>query len=173
MVPVGVWSLGWSVGACRLWGRFEILYGYVNGALRFKLCHLWWVLGGVILLFKPAWFMLLVLWTLYSVSAFAFRAVSTSGCGVLFVFGPHLIPTLDSYELSVRSVRIPWDGCYYGRSCFGCDSFSESHPGLFGCVFNLVNPHEACLLVLSVKGGDVGQEVLLLLFQFYFLVVFT
>ena len=30
--------------------------------------------------------MLLVLWTLYSVSALAFRAVSTSGCGVLFVF---------------------------------------------------------------------------------------
>ena len=42
LVPVGVWSLGWSVGTCRLWGWFEILYGYVNGALRFKLCRLWW-----------------------------------------------------------------------------------------------------------------------------------
>ena len=38
-------------------------------------------LGSVILLFKPAWFMLLVLWTLYSVSALAFRAVSTKSCG--------------------------------------------------------------------------------------------
>ena len=101
LVPVGVWSLGWLVGACRLWGQFEILYGYVNGALRFKLCRLWWdfyfallcpngCLGSVILLFKPAWFMLLVLWTLYSVSVFAFRAVSTKSCGVLFVFGPKL-----------------------------------------------------------------------------------
>ena len=36
---------------------------------------------------------------------------------------------------------------------------------LFGCVFNVVNPHEACFLVLSVEGGDVGQEVLLLLFS--------
>ena len=52
-------------------------------------------------------------------------------------------------------------------------SFSESHPSLFGCVFNMVNPHEACFLVLSVEGGDVGQEVLLLLFQFCFLVVCT
>ena len=42
LVPVGVWSLGWSVGARRLWGRFEILYGYVNGDLRFRLCRLWW-----------------------------------------------------------------------------------------------------------------------------------
>ena len=31
--------------------------------------------------------MLLVLWTLYSVGALAFRAVSTKSCGVLFVFG--------------------------------------------------------------------------------------
>ena len=98
LVPVGVWSLGWLFGAHRLWGRFEILYGYVNGALRFELCRLWWdfyfallypngCLGSVIfLLFKPAWFMLLVLWTLYSVDAFAFRAVSTKSCGVLFVW---------------------------------------------------------------------------------------
>ena len=42
LVPVGVGSLGWSVGACLLWGQFEILYGYVNGALRFKLCRLRW-----------------------------------------------------------------------------------------------------------------------------------
>ena len=34
--------------------------------------------------------MLLVLWTLYSVSVFAFRAVSTKSCGVLFVFWPKL-----------------------------------------------------------------------------------
>ena len=34
--------------------------------------------------------MLLVLWTLYSVSALAFRAVSTKSCGILFVFGPNL-----------------------------------------------------------------------------------
>ena len=34
--------------------------------------------------------MLLVLWTLYNVSAFPFRAVSTKSCGVLFVFGPKL-----------------------------------------------------------------------------------
>ena len=101
LVPVGMWSLGWSVGSCHLWGRFEILYSYVNGALHFKLCRLWWdfyfpllcpngCLGSVILLFKPAWFMLLVLWTLYSVSAFTFRAVSTKSCGVLFVFGVKL-----------------------------------------------------------------------------------
>ena len=37
LVPVGVWSLSWSVGARRLWGQFEILYGYVNGALCFEL----------------------------------------------------------------------------------------------------------------------------------------
>ena len=30
--------------------------------------------------------MLLVLWTLYSVSALAFRAVSARSCGVLLVF---------------------------------------------------------------------------------------
>ena len=34
--------------------------------------------------------MLLVLWTLYSVSAFAFRAVSTKSRGVFFVFRPKL-----------------------------------------------------------------------------------
>ena len=32
LLPVGVWSLGWLTGTCRLWGRFEILYSYVNGA---------------------------------------------------------------------------------------------------------------------------------------------
>ena len=55
MVPVGVWSLGWSVGACCLWGSFEILYGYVNGALRFKLCRLWWVFTLLYFVQMGAW----------------------------------------------------------------------------------------------------------------------
>ena len=40
LVPVGVWSLGWSVGAFRLWGWFEILYSYVNGVYvsNFAIC---------------------------------------------------------------------------------------------------------------------------------------
>ena len=127
LVPVGVWSLGWSVGACRLWGRFEILYGYVNGALRFKLCHLWWdfyfallclngCLGSVILLFKPAWFMLLVLWTLYSVSAFTFRAVSTKSCGVLFVFGLKLA-ILEFWRVGEQGERFP---CFPGLVIMVC-----------------------------------------------------
>ena len=40
LLPVGVWSLGWLAGTCCLWGRFEILYSNVNGALRLKPYHL-------------------------------------------------------------------------------------------------------------------------------------
>ena len=40
LLTVGVWSLGWLAGACLLWGQFEILYSYVNGALRLKPYHL-------------------------------------------------------------------------------------------------------------------------------------
>ena len=36
LLPVGVWSLGWLAGTCCLWGQFEILYIYVNGALRLE-----------------------------------------------------------------------------------------------------------------------------------------
>ena len=42
LLSIGVWSLGWLASTCRLWGRFEILYSYVKGALRLKPCHLWW-----------------------------------------------------------------------------------------------------------------------------------
>ena len=38
--PVGVWGLDWPAGTCHLWGPFEILYSYVNGALRLKPYHL-------------------------------------------------------------------------------------------------------------------------------------
>ena len=41
-LPVGVWSLDWLAGTCHLWGRFEILYSYVNGALHLRPYHLWW-----------------------------------------------------------------------------------------------------------------------------------
>ena len=44
LLPIGVWSLGWLVGTCCLWGRFEILYSYVNGALRLKTYHPSWIL---------------------------------------------------------------------------------------------------------------------------------
>ena len=40
LLPVGVWSLDWLAGTFRLWGQFEILYSYVNGALRLKPYHL-------------------------------------------------------------------------------------------------------------------------------------
>ena len=40
LLPEGVWSLNWLAGTCHLWGRFEILYSYVNGALRLKPYHL-------------------------------------------------------------------------------------------------------------------------------------
>ena len=101
LVPVGVWSLGWSVGACHLWGRFEIFvwlceWGFTFRTLPFLMRFYFALLcpngclGSVIILLKPAWFMLLVLWTLYSDSALTFPAVSTKSCGVLFVFGPNL-----------------------------------------------------------------------------------
>ena len=40
LLPVGVLSLDWLAGTCHLWGQFEILYSYVNGALRLKPYHL-------------------------------------------------------------------------------------------------------------------------------------
>ena len=40
LLPVGLWSLGWLASTCHLWGQFEILYSYVNGALRLKPYHL-------------------------------------------------------------------------------------------------------------------------------------
>ena len=40
LLPIGVWSLGWLAGTCSLWGRFEILYSYVSGALHLKPYHL-------------------------------------------------------------------------------------------------------------------------------------
>ena len=39
-LPIGVYNLGWLSGTCHLWRGFEILYSYVNGALRMKLYHL-------------------------------------------------------------------------------------------------------------------------------------
>ena len=40
LLPISLWSLGWLAGTSRLWGRFEILYSYVNGALHLKPYHL-------------------------------------------------------------------------------------------------------------------------------------
>ena len=50
--------------------------------------------------------MLLVLWTLYSVGAFAFRAVSTKSCGVLFVFGPK-VAILEFLRAGEQGERFP------------------------------------------------------------------
>ena len=89
--------------------------------------------------------MLLVLWTLYSVSAFAFRAVSTKSCGVLFVFwaetynfgilksgrtgrtfslfsqiGYNGLPEYycTQYELASIAVHAVSCGCWGFRTCF-------------------------------------------------------
>ena len=41
---MGVGSLDLLFGTCRLWGRFKILYNYVNEALRLE----FWVCDGML-----------------------------------------------------------------------------------------------------------------------------
>ena len=83
-----------------------------------------WCLGSVISLFKPAWFMFLVLWTLYSVSALAFREVSTKSCGVLFVFGlkPVIFRILKSGRTGRTFSLFSWIG-YNGLPEYYCTRY--------------------------------------------------
>ena len=55
--------------------------------------------------------MLLVLWTLYSVSAFAFRAVSTKSCGFCLCLGRNLQFEFSRAGRQGDVFRFPWIGC--------------------------------------------------------------
>ena len=119
-----VWA-GWSVpAACGGYLKFYTVMwrGFTFRTLPFVMGFYFALLcpngclGSVILLFKPAWFMLLVLWTLYSVSAFIFRAVSTKSCWVLFVFGPKLA-ILEFWRAGEQGKRFP---CFPGLVIMVC-----------------------------------------------------
>ena len=84
--------------------------------------------------------MLLVLWTLYSVGALVFRAVSTKSCGVLFVFGPKLavFGILKSGQTGRTFSLFSWIGYNGLPEYFGFFFFFFVYVGLKFVIFGIL-----------------------------------